>query len=87
MLPLELVKVILGALSRDDLDVLMLANASFRDIVLRDFAKEPYRYFAAMKISGHKSYKLGIASDNEYHCDDNDDFSQRMRLVRIGNLE
>lgn len=87
MRPLELLKVIFGALSRDDLDALMLANASFRDIVLRDFAKKPFRYVSTLCIHEYKRYGFVITKGNEYRFWDNDDFSRRMRLARDGSLE
>lgn len=87
MLPLELLKVIFGALSRDDLDALMLANVSFRDIVLRDFAKQPFRHFAALNVCLNESYVLVRTAENRYVCGDNDDFRRRMRFGRVRKLE
>lgn len=87
MLPLELLKVIFGALTRDDLDALMLTNAVIRDVVLRDFAVEPYRRFASLNILGHRSYAFVLTSGVKYLCEDNDDFGLRMRLGNVGRLE
>lgn len=86
MLPLELLKVIFGALSRDDLDALMLTNVLFRDVGLRDFAKEPFRYFASLYIYGYQDYALENTTGNGYRCRDNEDFSRRMRFGRVGKL-
>lgn len=85
MLPPELLKVVFGALSRDDLDALMLTNALFCDIVLRDFAKEPFRYFVALQID--ESYAFGLSVGNYYACRDSDDFNRRMRLARVDSLQ
>lgn len=82
MLPLELLKDICGALSRDDLDVLTPANILFRDIVLRDFAEEPLRYFPVLYIHEYRNYYL-----NGYRCVENEDFTRRMRLGRVGTLQ
>ncbi|KAH7704857.1 hypothetical protein AAVH_27942, partial [Aphelenchoides avenae] len=87
MLPLELLNVIFGALSRDDLDALMLTNVLFRDIVLRDFAEEPLRYFHRLHIRGQQNYAFEITEGNEELCEDVDEFSRRMRLVRVGGLQ
>lgn len=87
MLPPELLKVIFGALSRDDLDALMLTNAFFRDVVLRDLAKEPCRYFAALKIYAELSYRFVLTSGHTFLCKDNDDFGRRMQFARVGKLE
>ncbi|KAH7709811.1 hypothetical protein AAVH_22910 [Aphelenchoides avenae] len=86
MLPLELLKATFDALSRDDLDALMLTNVQFRDIVLCDFAKEPLRYFATLIIREHQCYRFDLNTGNKYICEDNDDFMRRMRLARIGEL-
>ncbi|KAH7715685.1 hypothetical protein AAVH_16928 [Aphelenchoides avenae] len=87
MLPLELLKVIFGALSRDDLDVLMLTSTLFHDMVLRDFASEPFRYFATLYIWEHESSRFELTTGNTYDCEDNDDFNRRLRLGRVGVLE
>lgn len=86
MLPLELLNVVFGALSRDDLDTLMLTNVLFCDIVQRDFAKEPFRYFAA-GLQVAESYEFGLTMGNYYSCRDNDDFNRCMRLARVGSLQ
>lgn len=88
MLPLELLKVIFGALSRHDLDALMLVNVLFRDIVLRDFAEEPLRHFPALTICEDLSYEFSLTTGDEHHlCKDDDDFSRRMRHARVGMLQ
>lgn len=86
MLPTELLKVIFGALSRDDLDAMMLVNVLCRDIVLRDFAEEPLRYFATLNIRAHQRHEFVLAAGDKYSCEDNNDFSRRMRLARVGEL-
>lgn len=87
MPPLALLKVIFGALSRNDLDALMMVNVSFREIVLRDFPNEPFRYFTSLCIDGYQSYRFDLTARNDYLCADNDDFGRRMRLARIGDLK
>lgn len=89
MLPLELLKVIFGALSRDDLDALLLTNVLFRDVILRDFAKEPLRYIANLEIVGWQTYLFDHPwrTRDCYLCIDNDEFRRRMRLGRVGKLE
>ncbi|KAH7666414.1 hypothetical protein AAVH_43226, partial [Aphelenchoides avenae] len=91
MVPRELFKVIFGGLSRDDMDALMLTNALFRYIVLRDFAKEPLRYYHTLHIYANQNYDFFdglplLSTTNNYRCEDNDDFSWRMRLTRVGRL-
>lgn len=86
MLPLELLKVIFGALTRNDLDVLMLTNVLFRDVVLRDFTKEPFRQFTSLHILAYQSYRFVLTTGHGYLCKENDDFSRRMRLGRVGGL-
>lgn len=86
MLPLELLKVIFGALSRDNLDALMLANVSFRDIVLGDFANEPRRHFEALNIYEKQSYAFVATTGNEHVCGDDEEFIRRMRHVRVDRL-
>lgn len=86
MLPTELLKVIFGALSRDDLDALMLTNALFHDIVRRDFASEPYRYFGFLETDEYPSYGFGLVTGQIFLCVDKVDFSRRMRFARLGGL-
>ncbi|KAH7709812.1 hypothetical protein AAVH_22911 [Aphelenchoides avenae] len=86
MLPLELLNVIFGALSRDDLDTLMLTNVLFRDIVLHDFAEEPLRYFEELTIYDYESYRFNFLAGDTYYTEDNDDFTQSMRLGRVGKV-
>lgn len=86
MLPVELLNVVCGALSRDDLDALMLANALFRDIILRDFANGPFRYFKTVCARGHHGYSFVPTKGSKYFCEDNDDFGRRMRFGRAGCL-
>lgn len=95
MLPTELLNVILGALSRDDLDALMLTNALFRDVVARDFAKEPFRYFKELNIREYQPYTAERAyrvylftpvTGRTSSCRNDDDFCRRLRLARIGKL-
>lgn len=83
MLPPELLKVIFGALSRDDLDALMLANGLLCDIVLRDFSKEPFRYADSLNI--YQGYMLIFTTDM-HRFEDNDELNRRMRLMRVGGI-
>lgn len=87
MLPLELLKVIFGALSRDDLDALMLTTVRFRDIALRDFAREPLRHFETLRIYANQCYGFCLTPRDEHRCVGNDDFAERMRYARVGKLE
>lgn len=86
MLPLELLKVVFGALSRDDLDALMLASVLFRDIVLRDFVNGPFRHFDILYIDGYQNYGFRLPAGNKYWCRDNDVFSDRLRFGRPGRV-
>lgn len=86
MLPPELLKVVFGALSRDDLDALKLSSVSFRDIVVRDYANEPFRYFEALNIYEAQSYTFVPPRGNEYTCGDDEDFRRRMLHAHVGRL-
>lgn len=87
MLPTELLKAIFCALSRDDLDALMLTSVLFRDVVLRDFANEPFRFLEDLHIDRHQNYRFDLSTQNRYRSEDNDDFSRRMRLARVDKLQ
>lgn len=87
MLPPEVLQAVFEALSRDDLDALMLTNVSFCDIVPRDAAKGPFRYFAELNICGPKRYAFVLPTGNEHLCGDDDDFGRRMRLGRVVKLQ
>ncbi|KAH7715681.1 hypothetical protein AAVH_16924 [Aphelenchoides avenae] len=68
MLPLEVLKVIFGAVSRADLEALMLVNALFRDIVVRDFNKVPLRCIEHLGVYDGHDYEFifTILSDRNY---------------------
>lgn len=87
MLPPELLQVVFEALSRDDLDVLVLTRFSFSEIVLRDFVKTPFRYVAELNICGHKDYEFLLPTGDKYTCKDDDDLCRRMGLARVGELK
>lgn len=93
MLPLELLRVVFGVLSRADLEVLMLVKAVFRDVVIRDFATEPFRYYIQLQVQRgeyHFNYTTisadGTKRQQRYNCQDDEDFHRRMRFARIGAL-
>lgn len=48
MPPLEVLKSVFGALSREDLETLMLVGRLFRAVVQRDFAQGPFRFANAL---------------------------------------
>lgn len=95
MLPLELLSVVFGFLSRADLEALMLVNAVFRELVLRNFAAEPFRHFTELCVFEHRYYEFDFTDINSdgttrwqwYISRDDDDFRRRMRLSRVGSLE
>lgn len=52
MLPLDVLNAACAAMSRDDLETLMLVNAFFRQTIQRDFAEGPFRFVDRLSIVG-----------------------------------
>lgn len=90
MLPLELLKVIFGALSRADLEAIMLVNATFRDIVQRDFNKGPLRYIKRLCVYDGHDYEFIFSKFDKWsgmykytYCYNKEEFGRRMRYARV----
>lgn len=51
MLPVEVLRAVCGALSRDDLEMLMLVNALFRQLISLAFVQAPFRFVNQLSVS------------------------------------
>lgn len=93
MFPFEVLKDIFGALSRDNLDALMLANSAFLDVVLRDFAQGLFRLVERLTVFGcaplHPNVEFimpSINASNQSVRVDRWEFGRRMALCRVSHL-
>lgn len=96
MLLPELLKEVLGALSRDDLEVLMRVNKRFLEIIQRDFAKGPFRLIDDLKISGHDRTEFRLVCERlmgeeeserlVYKTTSAEKFGRRVNMGRVASL-
>lgn len=97
MLPAEVLKTVLGLLSRDDLDT-MLVSGMFTHLIEDCFKREPFRFVQHLAIifcykTGRETVNVGT-SDATTNTSDNgavefllEDFGKRLAMCRVGKLE
>lgn len=93
MPPLEVLKDVFGALTRDDLDMLMLVKSAFLNVVRRDFAKGPYRVVLRLKVSNYNNNGVQFAfyvpsrtTSQQSVYADSEDFGRWIAFCRIKHL-